>query len=808
MRQRFLQNFLGLMLRFLVNWCAVVFVAAASSADTNPRLLNKQWSARWIAVPNTSRSEYGVYHFRRVFELPAKPPSFVIHVTGDNRYQLYVNGERVVWGPARGDLSHWRYETIDIARSLKPGKNVLAATVWNFAQDAPEAQLTRQTGFLLQGDTDSERVVDSSALWKCMRDEAYRPLPVTKEEIPDYYVAGPGERLTAPLYPWGWERLDFDDSSWQPAEAGEHGMPRDAWDNQSRSPWELASNPRMLVPRSIPLMEERPARLASVRRSSGVTVPPPFPGQPAAFQISPHTRAKLLLDQSHLVTAYPELITSGGKGAAVSLRYAEALWIPGKHAKGNRNEVEGKEFRGNQDVFLPDGGHKRLFRPLWWRTYRYLELSIETMDEPLRLEDLRAVYTGYPFIRRARFEAGSSELEKILDVGWRTARLCAHETYMDCPYYEQLQYAGDTRVQALVSLYMTGDGRLMRNAVELLNDSRTSEGATYSRAPSRTPQYIPPFSLWWVGMVHDYWVYIDDPAFVRQMLPGVRAVLSFFGPRQKPDGSLGPVPWWNFVDWTKEWRGGVPPAEADGSSAPLDLQLVLAYGWAAEMEAALGSTALAAEYHRAETRLRATVRNLYWDSARQLFADTPRKAEFSQHTNALAILAEAVKGEEAGALMRRILEDASLVQCSIYFRHYLHSALNKAGEGDLYLDLLGPWRAMLDQGLTTWSEIADPTTRSDCHAWGASPNYELLRTVLGIDSSAPGFQRVSIRPFPGKLTHVSGTLPHPKGEVKVSLSRVNGKLAVEVSLPEGVTGEFIYRGAHRHLQSGKSKFVV
>ena len=87
----------------------------------------------------------------------------------------------------------------------------------------------------------------------------------------------------------------------------------------------------------------------------------------------------------------------------------------------------------------------------------------------------------------------------MMEVGWHTARLCAHETYMDCPYYEQLQYAGDTRIQALVSFFMTGDGRLARQAINALDGSRTPEGLTFSRAPSRLPQYIPPFSLWWIG---------------------------------------------------------------------------------------------------------------------------------------------------------------------------------------------------------------------------------------------------------------------------------------------------------------------
>ena len=270
-----------------------------------------------------------------------------------------------------------------------------------------------------------------------------------------------------------------------------------------------------------------------------------FPAQPEPLHIPARTHAVLLLDQTYLTTAYPELTVSGGKDAVIRMRYAESLFeppTPGSRAldKGNRNEVEGKQFIGNHDEFIADGGARRTFRPLWWRTYRYLELDVETRDQPLTVDDLRATYVGYPVrAPRAPSMPARRKSTRILDVGWRTARLCAHETYMDCPYYEQLQYVGDTRVQCLVSLFNTGDARLMRNAIDQINDSRQSDGCTMSRYPTRLEQYIPGFSLWWIGMVHDYWWYVDDPAFVRRMLPGVRAVLSFFDGYQKENGSLG-----------------------------------------------------------------------------------------------------------------------------------------------------------------------------------------------------------------------------------------------------------------------------
>ena len=757
------------------------------------------WTARWISVPGAPAFDYGVYHFRRTFDLTEKPQTFLVQVTADNRYQLFVNGERVSWGPARGDLYHWRYETVDLAPHLRPGRNVLAAVVWNFGLHAPQAQVTYQTGFLLQVAGDAEKALSTDKNWKAVRNDAYAPVPIVPAEIHNqYYVAGPGDRVDAARYPWGWEQPHFDDAKWEPAQQGPVGSARDALDAPSR--W-------MLVPREIPAMEETPIRFARVRRAMGITVPGAFPRERERVVVPARSTATVLLDQDHLATAYPELTVTGGRGASITLRYAEALVQSGTKVKGNRDDIEGKELRGARDVFVADGGAQRRFRPLWWRTYRYVELGVETAEEPLTIDDLSAVATSYPFTARARLDTGTPELDRILEVGWRTARLCAHESYMDCPYYEQLQYAGDTRIQALVSLYMTGDGRLVRNAIAHLDDSRTSEGLTQSRAPTRLQQYIPPFSLWWIGMVHDYWRYQDDPAFVRARLPGVRSVLAFFADRQTADGSLGPLPWWNFVDWVRAWPRGVPPS-LGGASAPLDLQLLLAYGYAADLEQGLGSPARANEMRAEAARLRATIRQRYWDAGRGLFADTPARTQFSQHANVLAVLAGVVEGAEARAVLDRVLADTSLAPASIYFRHYLHAALNRTGQGDRYLGLLVPWRRMLAEGLTTWAETNEPDVRSDCHAWGASPNFELFRTVLGIDSAAPGFRRVIIRPFLGGLTRARGAIPHPRGEIAVSLAVAAGRLEAEIALPEGVDGNLEWGGARRALSPGRSRFSL
>src|SRR6185312_8780385 len=121
-----------------------------------------------------------------------------------------------------------------------------------------------------------------------------------------------------------------------------------------------------------------------------------------------------------------------------------------------------------------------------------------------------------------------SSLQQIWKVGWRTAQLCAGELYFDYPYYKQLQYTGDSRIQALISLYVSGDDRLMRKAILDFHDSRTPEGLTQGRYPSNHLQIIPTFSLFWITMIHDYWMLRRDDAFVKQFLPAINEILNWF----------------------------------------------------------------------------------------------------------------------------------------------------------------------------------------------------------------------------------------------------------------------------------------
>src|ERR1035438_1293534 len=107
--------------------CLTVLLTSLALAQrpVNPRLLAARWPAQWIAAPTTPPFDYGVYHFRKTLELPAAPGRFLIHISADNRYRLFVNGRFVAAGPPQSDLRNWRFNTIDLGPYLKAGRNVL-----------------------------------------------------------------------------------------------------------------------------------------------------------------------------------------------------------------------------------------------------------------------------------------------------------------------------------------------------------------------------------------------------------------------------------------------------------------------------------------------------------------------------------------------------------------------------------------------------------------------------------------------------------------------------------------------------------
>src|SRR5579863_196368 len=184
---------------------AVAPITAVGQSPVQPDAPHRDWKASWITHPTAPLREPLVLHFRRTLDLSSVPGTYPVRVSADNRFILYVNGQRVGDGPARGDLTHWRYELFDLARYLKSGHNFIAATVWNFGIFAPIAQMSDRTAFLLESETTGADSISTPKDWQVEIEPGQWPLDRSSVNLQTYFASGPGEEIDAAHYDWNWD---------------------------------------------------------------------------------------------------------------------------------------------------------------------------------------------------------------------------------------------------------------------------------------------------------------------------------------------------------------------------------------------------------------------------------------------------------------------------------------------------------------------------------------------------------------------------------------------------------------------------
>ncbi len=735
-----------------------------------------------------------VLRFRREFAVTASP--IRIHVSADERFELFLDGQRIARGPDRSDVEHWTYSTYDL--QLAAGSHRLEALVWDIGPYQPVAQLSWRGGFVLKAEGDYDgQLTTGKATWEVAKLDgfdfantsfvgasliAHGCGPQWKE---GHYVQAVSIR--GPLNP---------NNMYGESAAGWKLFPTTLPDQLDRE---------VNTGRAVALGQGRLTKDKTVLAQQ--TQNPDLPQWQAVIDgrgeiiVPANSEQFLLWDLTNYYCAYPMAEVSGGTGAKMTWGWAESLYLPNSDGKGQRDEFIGKTFRGYADTFLPEGGTHQKFSTFWWRAGRWCLISIKTGSEPLTIHRLALDESRYPLENESRFDDGDPALAGVIGLAVRGLQMCAHETYMDCPYYEQLQYVGDSRLELLTTYAMTRDDRLPKRAIQLFDFSRRNWGFVNERFPAYLPQQSPTFSLIWALMLNDYMFWRNDPAFVKARVIGLRSMLEHFEPYVNQDGLLANLPGWPFMDWVPQWNTGDAPDGAKGVSALNNLLYVYALKKSAEVEDYLGEPLLAERDRTKAERTAAAVRAKFWDENRGLMADNLAHTEFSEHGQCLALLTDTLTGEQAKRCFGNLLTAPDLKRATIYFSFYLMETWRKFGRGDLILNRMGFWKDLVKQGLKT--PVEQPgDTRSDCHAWGSHPLFDLQASIAGVRPASPGFRTVRIEPLPGKMKTIISHTPHPDGFVDLNLRFEGQHCHGIVDLPSGITGTFVWAGKEQTLNGG------
>lgn len=757
---------------------------------------NWEEEANWIWYPHWRKEDEGeagrFVYFRKVFELDEDRYTCTLRISADSRYRLFVNGVSVSRGPCKGDRFTWYYEEIDIGNLLSAGTNVIAVQVLRLPYEGggnASVWRTRLPGLYVHASIQDEQNRETihahtDASWQCMKDES-----ISLAQGVYTQFLGITEKVDGSRQPFGWTEAAYLTDQWEQAAVYEFDIV-----HGGLKPWELRERP-------IPHLYEEEKRFTGVSRLPAEASEADWHGlitndQP--LTIAPETRISIDFDAGELTTGYLKLVLSGGQGSEIRLICAEGyentpIVVPWIRDKGLRTDSVNGDLYGDVDIYQPDGRLQpfECYEPFWFRTFRYVRLELETGTEGMILHRFAYRETGYPLEVTASYQSSDPQETDLWEISVRTLKRCMHETYEDCPYYEQLQYAMDTRSQILFTYILSGDDRLARRTLYDFYSSLLPEGLTQSRYPSVEPQVIPGFSLYWILMLHDHMMFAGDRTLIQRYLPGVDAVLGYFHRTIDDRGLVGAMNprYWSFVDWAEEWREdyGVPRAAKQGTLTVYCLMYTYALQQAAELAAYAGRSGMAEEYLTRAVQMQSAVKEHCSSLAYPgCLTDGPGVEAYSQHTQIWAVLSGTLSGESARQVMKLAIESSDFVPCSFAMAIYLFRALAVTGLYDKVHDLLAPWRQMAIDGLTTWMEDT-VSKRSDAHAWGSVPIYEYATETLGVQLVAPGSEEIRIRPRIGRLDRAKGCVMTSQGIVSVEWKLVDSSFHLVASWPKQIS---------------------
>jgi len=444
----------------------------------------------------------------------------------------------------------------------------------------------------------------------------------------------------------------------------------------------------------------------------------------------------------------------------------------------------------------------------WWRCGKWCRLEIETADAPLTIDDLSLVETRYPLERQGSFAAeGDESLAAIARLCERGVEMCTHEIMFDCPFYEQQMYSGDILMSFAALRTMTRDQRLPRQSLELFDAARLPSGLLPMNWPSRVDQRSSTFTLSWIVAIGEMsrWGGADSVAWLKDRLVGITHTLFSYARMEDAHGLLTDPPGWNYLDWAADWmkNGGMPPngGFGNGPDANVNLLYLRALKGAADVALAVGDAAMADYWREKAVRLSAAICDTFWCEGCGMIADTPSKDSFSELALAQAIVTDCLSPDKRARAFEGLVAAPDLTRAAV-LKHLVFAACFRQGRGDLFLKGLDQWRAYVRDGLRCPLE-APAFPRSDCHAFGSTPLYHFHAGLAGVQPAAPLFGKVRIAPAPGGLRAIRSRTPHPKGVVETDLRFDDkGHVTGTVSLPEGVTGVFEWKGRSRPLASG------
>ncbi|MCC5870673.1 MAG: alpha-L-rhamnosidase N-terminal domain-containing protein [Gammaproteobacteria bacterium] len=832
---------------------------------TPRQAINRDLGFRQLLWNGAERRDDGVNRwvlFRRRFSLTSPAAHASLDMTVDGRYQLFTNGRRLGRGPVRSNPHYQRYDTYDIAPDLAVGENVIAVLVHVYGVDTAwyetvkgywqpfygDGGLYCDAGIQCQDNTAVEVLSDTS--WRSQVCAAWRQ---------DTPRAGWGqgfiEDFDANKMPDDWTAVDFDDESWDGVQILRIPPER----NDRAKGWRAPEPFSCLMVNDLPPMAETLVEPTRVIAQFGVM---PSPEQPldrrlydeeladlpagsvenaeallrddaamTTVRTLPDRDVSLFLCFEQLHSGYPfiEIDAQGGEviEMGVSETFAgefDAQW-PARPRLARVSYLDCAHlFR-----YTARPGVQR-YEKFEWTAVRYMQIVVRNAPRGLKIRHAGSIHTHYPLAYGGAYECNDEFLNRLWRTGRYTVQECTHDAWEDCPGREKRQWLGDGIVHYLAAAAAFGPSSQPVDRKFLYDGahSQRPDGLMQMFAPGdhhTNGVIIPDFNLHWIGALYHYFLHTGDEATVEELFPAAERAISWFERQMGPDSLLASVPFWHFIEWADVGR--------NGQGAIINAMFAGALKMAAALAGWLDMPRPKKRYTELAGLIAVSLNARHWDVRRGVYVDMVDPAtgkqnmRVSQHANAAMILWDIAPRDRWPAMIAYItdpsrakltsvppivmhgesFDDATdVVEANTYFSHFVNAALAKAGRFDLALTAIRKnYQPMLATDTATLWEGYEPSA-SLCHAFSASPLYQLSAHSLGVQPISPGFHDFRLAPQPADLTRARGIYSTVKGDIVVSWRREGRRLMFEATVPDGTTAEMVSPPGYA-LKSGKTRLA-
>lgn len=424
--------------------------------------------------------------------------------------------------------------------------------------------------------------------------------------------------------------------------------------------------------------------------------------------------------------------------------------------------------------------------------------------EPEDIVDIHIEYTHYPHLSEGGFFSNDEILNKIFEVGKHTTEICRQTIELDSPtHQENLGCTGDYYISSLISYFCFGDTSLSKfDILRTAEYLRMTDGKMFHTS----------YSLIWVMMLYDNYMFSGNEDVLVKCKDVLGALLKRFDSYTGEHGVLENAPNYMFIDWIyiDKYNLHHPPM-ALGQTV-LNAFYYKALLTAKEIYSVLEMTDEALECQQKAESLKCSFNKCFLDKEKGMYLGgmnvkyvpsdwLPENTDtkyYLKHANILAALYDLC--DDGKEIIEKVIRDKTPIQP--YFTHFLIEAIYHVGLFDKYgLKEIYKWKDLVDEcdkGMKEAWEIFTGYEYDYSHAWGATPTYQLMSKISGLEIKAPGFKKISLNPDLYGLKFANIKIPTPYGTIELEMNK-----EVTVKIPDGI--EAYHKGVR--LSVGKNVLV-